>query len=432
MIKADTPLLDNLRAHLNHDAKRYIIGYSGGRDSHVLLHALCALRDNGALKTPLTAIHINHQLNAKAYDWAKHCQAICDAYGIPLIIETVSESPQVGESVEAFAREARYRLIAKHLHKNDVFLSAHHQRDQAETFLLQLMRGAGLDGLRAMPFERELGVGRYCRPLLHVDYADILAYAMAQQLDFIHDDSNDDTRFDRNFLRHEIFPVLEKRFPKACANISRSAQWLAEVPEAVAPQHLFLEALKALSEQEQKQRIRAFIKSKTGRALSQTQTHYLIQHHLHAKADKHPQLDLHDVVVRRHAGKLCVTSALPDWSVDKLERQTVRVGDVLTTPVGVFNWGVGQAGITTRAPLTLQPLRGSERFHPHTRSCATTVKKCLNEAKIPAWLRPYYFGVYLNNRLIAIPNIGVERDYYECDVDAYFPQWQIKSEFIGI
>ncbi len=417
-------------------AERYYIGYSGGRDSHVLLDLLCRLRDVGQLNGRLTAIHVNHRLNTQSDDWARHCQAVCNAYGLPLIIETLSEKPQAGDSIEAFARQARYRRIEAHLHAGDVFVSAHHQRDQAETFLLQLMRGAGLDGLRAMPVERPLGAGRYLRPLLSVDYADIVAYAEAQQLDFIDDNSNDDRRFDRNFLRHEILPVLSARFPKACANIAQSAKWLAEVPTLSSPQQLTLAVLSRLSDSEKKQQIRAFVKGKTGMALSQTQTAYILTHHLQAQADKHPTLTLGNWVVRRHAGELCVTQTLPETALKTWQSglpQMIEWGKSAETPLGIISWQSGQGFVQAEdsEALIIKPLTGSQRFHPHTRQRATTVKKCLHEAGIPAWLRPFYVGIYRGDELLAIPNVGVAHSAYQQTKTAQLPMWGIAPAFLG-
>ncbi len=421
-------------------APRYYVGYSGGRDSHVLLDSLCRLRDAGELHGALSAIHVNHNLNPSALAWVQHCQDICAGYDVPLIVETLTESPKAGDSLEAFARTARYRCIERYIRAGEVFLSAHHQRDQAETFLLQLMRGAGLEGLRAMPVERALGAGRYVRPLLAVSYAEIVAYAQAHQLDFIVDDSNDDQRFDRNFLRHSVLPVLEQRFPKACAQIAQSAQWLAEVPMPAVPAHLRLDEVRSLAPAVQKQQLRAFVKSKTGQALSQAQTQYLLKHHLHARADKHPTLTVGDFVVRRHAGTLCVTKPLSEQVTESLRAalfpegrtRALTLGEcVKTPPLGELTWTVGE-GFSLREGLTLCPLRGAERFHPHTRSRATTVKKCLNEAKIPAWLRPYYFGIYWHDMLIAIPNVGVSRPHYQVGEHARLPRWQITADWIGI
>lgn len=415
----------------SYPAGRYLVGYSGGQDSHVLLDLLHQLRATGQLTTPITAIHVNHRLQSVADDWVVHCQAVCDSYDFELIVETVRVKPMAGESIEAFAREQRYKLIKKHLKDGDIFLSAHHQRDQAETFLLQLMRGAGLDGLRAMPLVKAFGVGQYLRPLLHWSYAEIESYADTRQLNFIEDSSNDDTRFNRNYLRHNIFPLLEKRFPQAQAQIAQSAAWLGELPDILAPQTLSVAALQKLTESQQKQQLRAFVKQKTGVSLSQTQTQYVLQHHLTAAPDKHPTLVVGETVIRRFEGEMILTAKLPSVSPATLLQGTSRVGETTDfSAVGQLTWQLGQGlNLPPQTLLQIRPLRGSQRFCPHTRSRSTTVKKLLHEARIPPWLRPFYLGLYRDDELLAIPNIGVAAAYYHRAYFAWLPLWQIRSEF---
>lgn len=412
-------------------ASHYVLGFSGGLDSHALLDMLYCLREQGALKSSLSAIHINHRLHPDADNWVSHCQAVCQRYNVPLIVETVDALPAAGESVEAFAREARYRLIEPYIDAKMLFLSAHHQRDQAETFLLQLMRGAGLAGLRAMPVVRDFGLGRYVRPLLAVPYSEVVAYAESRQLQYIHDDSNEDRRFDRNLLRYEILPLLEQRFPQAQSQIAQSAAWLAEVPEAPAPQTLSIQVLQTLSEVQQKQRLRAFVKNKTGLSLSKTQTHYVLHHHLTAGVDKHPALIVDNIVIRRFAEEIIVTVDFPDDSPLVVLRGDAQVGENKRfAEIGELTWQSGQGlSLSQHTPLNIRPLRGSQRFHPHTRSHSSTVKKLLHEARVPSWLRPWYFGLYGGDELLAIPNIGVAQSYYQHCADACLPLWQIATKF---
>lgn len=207
----------------NTDKKKFVVAYSGGLDSHVLLHAMSQCVD-----VSLIAVHVNHQLNLKADQWAAHCQAVCDALGVSLRIEKISIDLTRGESLEEKAREARYAVFKKFIDKDSVLLTAHHLDDQAETFLLQALRGSGLKGLSAMPAKKALGESVHVRPLLSFARADLQQYAVDHQLAWIDDESNADTRFDRNFLRHAIFPLLKKRFPAVMQNFSRSARWVAE------------------------------------------------------------------------------------------------------------------------------------------------------------------------------------------------------------
>ncbi len=422
-------------------AKRLFIGYSGGRDSHVLLDILANIKKQQPID--ILVIHVNHRLQPMSDEWAKHCQQICQSYTIPIIIETVTDKPKTGESIEAFARDVRYRLIKKHLKAGDIFVSAHHQRDQAETFLLQLMRGAGVDGLKAMPLIKPFGAGQYLRPMLHCDYRELVDYANDKKLNFIDDDSNNDTRFDRNFIRHEILPLLRQRFPNAEQAISRSATWLAEIPMTDTPEKLSVTVLNSYRLKEQKQQIRAFIKAKTNQALSQKQTDYLIRHHLTADTDKQPILTVGDYVIRRFADEMIVTEKLPnevDLYTDKNFSAPITFGENYAIGnVATLNWQAGQGGLVDlseqgghQLAYRLGKINGATRFCPHTRTHSTTVKKLLHEAKIEPWLRPLILGIYLENELVAIPNIGVAKNHYKKDTNAMMPVWKIGQKFVRL
>ncbi len=206
------------------------VAYSGGMDSHVLLHSLAGLRDRLKL-APLNAIHINHGLSEQAGNWAHHCQSICEQLAIPLQIINVDAQPVSGQSPEEAAREARYSALAGALPDNSCLLTAHHRRDQAETLMLQLLRGGGVQGTAAMPPWCEFAQGILLRPLLDCSHEQLLVYAAAHQLDWVDDDSNTDTRFDRNYLRHQVMPDLRQRWPAVDAILARVARRHAETSE---------------------------------------------------------------------------------------------------------------------------------------------------------------------------------------------------------
>lgn len=201
------------------------IAYSGGVDSHVLLHALSCL----AVDYPLVvhAIHVDHNLHSQSAEWAQHCQLICDQLDIPLTIQKVSIEPGTGESLEAAAREARYSALAELLPDNGICMTAQHSDDQSETIFLQLLRGAGVHGLAAMPPVREFARGQLIRPLLAYSREALLDYACAHRLQWREDPSNEDNRFDRNFLRNEILPLMRERWPGMDSSLSRSARHMA-------------------------------------------------------------------------------------------------------------------------------------------------------------------------------------------------------------
>ena len=410
--------------------QRLLIGYSGGRDSHVLLDIIYQLRQRRLLKNDLLAIHVNHKQQEKSDAWEQHCQEVCHSYEIPLIKESVSVSPKTGESIEAFLRQCRYQLIQKHIKSQDVFISGHHQRDQAETFLLQLMRGSGIDGLKSMPLVKKFGNGLYLRPLLGTKYLDIVEYACQKQLHFVDDTSNNNTRFDRNYIRHEVLPALIKRFSKAEQAIARSATWLSEAPKNQVPEKLSISNLQRLTHEQQKRDIRSFIKQKISQSLSQKQTQYIIENHLQAAADRHPQLTVKENIIRRFNDEIIVTKALPDLPKESFLSGKARVGQ--SKKINDFAelcWEKKPLGLVA-GDYDVRPLDTRMRFHPHYRKHSTTVKKILYESQVPAWLRDFFPGLFDGESLVAIPSIGVAKRYCQKSQDAAMPMWIINSKFV--
>jgi tRNA(Ile)-lysidine synthase len=223
--KFDLParLLLNLKPWRN--AKTWRIAFSGGLDSTVLLHLLAHLAKTENLPA-LKAIHIHHGLQAAAETWPEHCQSVCDGLGVPLHVVRVQV--QRGASLERVARDARYGAFVEATQVDEVLLTAQHQDDQAETLLFRLLRGAGVRGLSGMPSQRPVGRGLLVRPLLAVTRAELEAYAEEHHLNWIEDPSNQDRQFSRNYLRHQVFPVLTQRWPQAMATMARSASHLSE------------------------------------------------------------------------------------------------------------------------------------------------------------------------------------------------------------
>lgn len=222
-VSLEARLLNALSAWRN--APGWAVAFSGGLDSTVLLHLLAGLVKREQLP-PLRAIHIQHGLQTVAQAWPAHCQRVCAALGVPLLVREVQVKP--GASLEQAARDARYEAFVELLGSDEVLLTAQHRDDQAETLLFRLLRGAGARGLAAMPETRPLGVGQLVRPLLDVSRAELEGYARANGLDWVEDPSNRDERFSRNFLRQQVLPQLTQRWPQAVASMARSAAHLSE------------------------------------------------------------------------------------------------------------------------------------------------------------------------------------------------------------
>ena len=228
--KPSTDLADHVAAffvpRLQH-GRRVCVGLSGGRDSVALLHALATVR----ARTPsleLSALHVHHGLSAKADQWAEFCAALCHSLDIPCHLARVTVSGIAEEGLEAAARGARYAAFAKC--SADWLALAHHRDDQAETLMLNLLRGSGVNGLSAMPEERVLAGTpvRLVRPLLSVARREIEHWLVDRQVAWVDDESNADTQLRRNYLRHEILPMLAGYFPDPTGSLARAAMHFAE------------------------------------------------------------------------------------------------------------------------------------------------------------------------------------------------------------
>jgi tRNA(Ile)-lysidine synthase len=285
------------------------VGFSGGLDSVVLLHGL------RALDRPVSAVHVHHGLSANADRWSDFCRHFCDDLNIPLRIEKVTVAQDSADGLEAAARRARYlafdRLAA------DWLLLAHHQDDRAETMLFNLLRGAGVRGAGAL---RERN-GRVLRPLLACTRRDLHAYAVARNLCWVEDETNADTRFSRNFLRHRIFPELESRFPGASARLSAAAAHFAEAADLLddlaqsdlagdeASFPVAVARLAALSEPRARNVLR-FLFARAGIGIpSQERLAEALRQCLSAAADRHPAVAFGEFVLRRRAGRIFLDKA---------------------------------------------------------------------------------------------------------------------------
>jgi len=397
------------------------IAYSGGLDSHVLLHAL-------AREVPFKqcrAIHIHHGLNAKADQWATHCQQICEALKIPCEVIRVNVRMVQGESLEALARTARYEAITQLLAPDDVVLTAQHADDQAETVLLQLLRGAGVAGLSAMPPVNRLGKGWLIRPLLSYTRAQLYDYAQQFHLQWIEDSSNADIRFDRNFLRHEVMPKIRQRWCNVAPILSRAARHQAEANELIqvlaeqdwqncrgkSAEQLLLVPLSHLSPARQRNILRFWIKKLDLPLPSTAQLQHIINDVLTAKADRQPLVRWHGCEVRRYHNTLFAMPHLPPIP-EASQSLTWCLPASLDLPLGELKVNQAQGrglALPTGSQLQVRFRQGGERFQ--WRGQRRIVKKLLQEAKLLPWQRPFIPLIYYENQLVAIPNMGIRDDF---------------------
>ena len=300
-------------------ANRIFIGYSGGVDSHVLLHVCAAFPE---LKTKITAVYIHHGLQKEADDWAIHCQKIALDLGVSFLEIRVDASANPRESPEEAARNARYNAFKNLVLENDILLMAQHREDQLETVLLQLFRGSGLKGLAGMPEKMPYAKGFLLRPFLNVSKVEITAYALENQLIWIEDPSNQSTIYDRNFLRHEIIPQLKGRWQSLDKTVSRTATHCADAQNlisTIAQNHfemvfnaedktLNIAKLQTFSEIEQRLILRHWFEHLGLRMPSHDFLERILKEVIGAKIDRHPILHKKGLTVSRKGKNLVIHS----------------------------------------------------------------------------------------------------------------------------
>lgn len=382
-------------------AKRLIVAYSGGLDSSVLLHLI--KRQEVLANKKILAIYINHGLSPQADAWQMHCQKTCETYGVKFIARRVVLERDNGESLEDQARNLRYQVFSDFIEAGDILVTAHHQNDQAETLLLQLCRGAAIKGLAAMPAQKPFAKGWHYRPLLTLTRADLEAYAQRNHLNWIDDESNNNTSFDRNYLRHEILPKLEKKWPAVIANLARSAELHAEAQTILniqAAQDLIaiqsnidslnLIALATLTKIRQANVLRYWIERNSKPLPSSAVLEEILQQCFSTRLDAKVCIRWQDSEVRRYKSRLYIMSKLPAFD----SKQIIPWSNQYALPE--LNLDKLQGNLTLRFRVT------GQRFHPHNRDKSQSLKKLMQEWNIPSWLRDRIPLLYLDETLIAV------------------------------
>ncbi|MDF1797384.1 MAG: tRNA lysidine(34) synthetase TilS [Coxiellaceae bacterium] len=290
--------------HRYSGASRWLVAFSGGLDSTVLLHRLRHLKQYLPNKPELVAVHIDHGLHTDADQWQQQCQDLCKQWGVEFVTHTVSEACDAKDSMEAWARQQRYRIFQQMAQDDDVFITAHHQSDQVETLLLQSLRGAGPYGMAGMPWVKALGNAKLLRPLLNETRQDLLQYALKHKLKWVNDPSNANTLIDRNYVRHQVVPVLFRRWPEMNKTMARSARLLADslellddlaaidLPHVLSdwPNCLSIAGLQTLSQVRQQHVIRYWLRQRELPLPSEDQMQQLFDAVIAAAEDAQPLL----------------------------------------------------------------------------------------------------------------------------------------------
>jgi tRNA(Ile)-lysidine synthase len=409
------------------DGARVAVAYSGGRDSTALLHA--TLKAAAAQGIGVLALHVHHGLSPHADDWLQHCEAQCTRWmrrGLPVqwVWQRLSQRPAKGESVEAWARESRYRALRTMAlaHGARMVLLAHHRRDQAETFLLQALRGAGVAGLSGMPKEIERDGVAWARPWLDVSREDVERYVRRHRLQHIDDDSNDDTRFARNRLRHLVWPALTGAFAQAEAALAAAAGWAQEAQACAADlaaidlaatgsdDALHLGAWAGWSSHRRSNALRAWLHRRTGRAAPAS----LVARLMDELDGKGPaQWPVEGGELRRYRGVLRfsgVARATPGAARE--QRLSIRRAGTYRLPgwqgcLQVQRVKDGGVPLAWLAQLELRPREGGERFQSGIGRPARSLKKQFQAVAMPAWEREGPL-LYSGGQLVFVPGLGLD------------------------
>lgn len=399
------------------------LAYSGGIDSHVLLH-LCATQAH--LQRRIVAVYVNHGLQAAADAWAGHCRSQAQALDVDYLCLTVDAKASTGESPEAAARHARYQALRDLLRPDDLLLLAQHREDQMETVLLQLFRGAGIQGLAAMPARADFGRGALSRPLLAIAKAAIQDYARQHNLQWVEDPSNQSSDFDRNFLRNEILPLLKQRWPALDKTVSRSARHCGEAMDVLRAwsgealqvlhdarnQALRIDHLNTFNPQQRRWLLREWLARFKLQPPSEAILQSIERQLVAGREGTHAQINLQGRVLtkyRQHLYCLPPQAFMPITADQCWQNNTAAIECANGYRIRLVP---GKAGIPETLWRSAMPMlrrrSGGERLALPGRGGHHALKKLYQEAGIPPWERQARPLLYLNGRLAGVPGLWID------------------------
>jgi len=425
------------------------VALSGGVDSAVLLHLLVPLASQ--MQFPLSAVHVNHGISPNADKWSEFCRNLCQSRNIPLEIARVKVTRAPGTSLEAAAREERYRIF-RNL-QTDYVVLAQHLDDQAETLLLQLLRGAGVKGLGAMPVVRTLRKEmdeqvsidsipaleqrpKLLRPLLDVSRREIEDYAREHALQWITDESNDEVSFDRNFLRHALFPLLEKRFPAYRTTFLRASRHMAEASalldelaevdsaQCAVPGKLHVEDLRKLGFPRARNLLRYTLAQHAVILPSTVKLEEILRQLLSVRPDTKLHIVFGSTEIRCFRGRIhirkaqTIVQAIPEarWHLVWRGEEQLPLPELGGTLRFAHCTGAGiSLQKINEQPLMIRLRQGGERLRPDCNRPCRSLKNLLREASLPPWQRQRLPLIFSGEQLVCVPGIGVECDFQAAD-----------------
>ncbi|HEY9067948.1 MAG TPA: tRNA lysidine(34) synthetase TilS [Burkholderiaceae bacterium] len=410
------------------------VAYSGGRDSTALLHA--TLAQAVPLGIEVVALHVHHGLSPNADAWLDHCEAQCQRWAargwpVRLMAQRLAAAPRRGDSVEAWARRERYRTLRMMAIEAGAaaVLLAQHRRDQAETVLLQALRGGGVAGLAGMPASVERDGMTWLRPWLGRSRAEIEAYLRRHRLAYIDDESNDDPRFARNRLRRQVWPALVDAFADAEATLAATAAWAADASDALSElatldlasvandDRLDVAAWSALSPARRGNALRAWLKQVAAGHAAPASLVQRLAHELPTQRSArwpHPagELRLYRGVLRLVPRTTAeTTSAVSDAAPPESTLQIRRAGTYRLPGWGgslhVARVGEGGVPLAWLGHLELKARQGAEQFQAGLGRPPRSLKKQFQNAGIAAWDRAGPL-LYSGGQLVFVPGLGLD------------------------
>jgi tRNA(Ile)-lysidine synthase len=406
--------------------KSMTVALSGGVDSVVLLHLLHQLQKTQ--KFTLKASHVHHGLSKNADKWVKFCEKLCTKLSVPWDVHYIKLPQKKSLGIEGEARRLRYEKLLKS--KTDLIVLAHHEDDQAETFLLQLIRGAGVKGLSSMAHFDDSR--RLWRPLLNISRADIESYAKKHKLKWIEDESNLNTDFDRNFIRSKILPLLKNRFSHIIKVISRSSAHLAEAQHLLDDlaridlknylksndykRKLKVKALEKLSNARAKNVLRYWLEKNDQMMPSKDLLDELLRQVLMAKKDATIKIQLsNDFEIRRYQDEIYIVQKNQKGNKN-YEIIWKGESEILLPNGSQLNFKkVKGSGINFKfldnQKLKIRNRQGGEFFKPDSKRPTKKIKQLLQESDLPPWEREFFPMIFVGDELAAVPNFGVDQKY---------------------